>query len=325
MPWGGDRERKCALPVCLPACLPPAACPPACLPFALPSLGFPCVTNITPAMSRTCYFRRPGSFSDFLLATVYILDPCSSVNSAAFYSRNPCLALKRNVSHEVCLVCCWLAVLHAGLNRHLRLPSPLRCPAPPATLSSRCALSLPLLSFLTVSSSLLLLLLSGSCSLSICFASSCLRRSPCLILRLVSLSFLPLRLSSCRLSSRSIPSPHLPVCATVVFLLLVLPSVTVGPPPPSSSLPSPDVRLVSLSLRSLSSAFLSCARSCSLPVQHAVFVVCVPVVLLPSSVAPLVLPFLRSAPAAAAAFLVSLPPMSGLPLLPLSSRLALCL
>ena len=114
MPWGGDRERKCALPVCLPA-----ACRlrlPACLPFALPSLGFPCVTNITPAMSRTCYFRRPGSFSDFLLATVYILDPCSSVNSAAFYSRNSCLALKRNVSHEVCFVCCWLAYPTIGVR-----------------------------------------------------------------------------------------------------------------------------------------------------------------------------------------------------------------
>ena len=70
MPWGEDEERKCALPACLPACLPPAACLPACPPFALPSLGFPCVTNITLAMSRTCYLRRPGSFSDFSLATV---------------------------------------------------------------------------------------------------------------------------------------------------------------------------------------------------------------------------------------------------------------
>ena len=41
--------------------------------------------------------------------------------------------------------------------------------------------------------------------------------------------------------------------------------------------------------------------------------VCVPVVLLPSSIALLAIPFLRFAPAAAAAFLVSLPPMSELP------------
>ena len=55
-------------------------------------------------------------------------------------------------------------------------------------------------------------------------------------------------------------------------LLLVLPSVTLGPLPSPSSLPSPDVCLVSSSLRSLSSSFSSCAYSCSLPVQYAVFI-----------------------------------------------------
>ena len=86
MPWG-EIERE----MCLPACLPAACClrPPACLPFALPSLRFPCVTNITLAMSHTCYLRRPGSFSDFSLATLYILDPYSSVISAAFLFSDP--------------------------------------------------------------------------------------------------------------------------------------------------------------------------------------------------------------------------------------------
>ena len=313
MPWGEiERESVPCLPACLPACRLPPACLPARLPLPCLAWGFPALLISHPrCLARaTCAAQVPFQTSRWLqykywipfrqsIPQLFILEiraspetkclprgvlsvllvSCHSRRAdcrppAAFFSSMPSAA--RNIVIEVCsslFLCCFL---------------------------------------LAVSSSLLLPLLSGSCSLSIRFASSCLP-SPCLVLRFVSLSSLPLRLSSWRLSSRSIPCPYLPVCATVVLLLLVLPSVTLGPLsfPVLAALSGRSLRLLVSPVLVLS--FFSCACSCSLPVQHAVFVVCVPVVLLPSSIALLVLPFLRFAPAAAAAFLVSLLPMSGLP------------
>ena len=150
-----------------------------------------------------------------------------------------------------------------------------------------CSSSFPVCFLLAFSSSLLLPLLSGSCLLSIRFPSSCLP-SLRLVFRFVSLSSLLLRLSPWRFRPCLGPSYSMSSPACMRDYLCPAPFSTFrlfGTSLPLSSLPSPDVRFISSSLRSLSSSFFSCACSRSLLASHVACFVCVPAVLLLSSIA----------------------------------------
>ena len=262
------------LPTCLPACRPLPACLPARL---LPCLawGFLAllISHLRCLARATCAAQVPFQTSRWLQYKYWI--PFRHSFPQLFYSCNPCL--KQLASHESCSASshwsCQLRRLLGIAGASFRPNAQCR----PEYRHRGALLLVFLLFFLGV---LLLLVAAAPVRLLLLCLSTSLRPvSPRIVFRFVS----PRRLSRCachlRASGRAsvlpILCPCLPVCATLVSLLLFLPSVTSGPSLPPSSPPSPDARSISSSLQSPSVSVCSCACLCSLLVSHAACFVCV--------------------------------------------------